>query len=191
MKLGRALAAIATVGILVMVPAALADRDDYETPKYKVVKNDGAFEIRDYPKIVVASAPMDSNNGAFMQLFRYISGKNEAEQKIEMTTPVIIDDESDDKHMSFVVPADVAAAGAPKANNPNIEITTREAARYAVYRFSGIRSRAKEEQAQKLLMEWIEKQKLEVIGTMEKASYDPPMTLPAKRRNEVMIKIKK
>ena len=43
-----------------------------ETPNYKVVRTDAAFEIRDYPALAVAAIPMDDGemNRSFGQLFR-------------------------------------------------------------------------------------------------------------------------
>ena len=172
-----------------------AGRGKYETPDYEVVKNDGAFEVRDYPTITVVSAPMakvDGNrNSAFMNLFGYISGKNEDAQKISMTSPVISTNVDGKKAMSFVVPADVAKAGAPDANNPDIAITKRQAGRFAVYRYSGRWTTKKEAAARAKLMAWIGEEGLKVTGTVEKANYDPPFTLPAFRRNEVLVRIGK
>lgn len=171
-----------------------AGRGKYETPDYEVVKNDGAFEVRDYPTITVVSAPMakvDGNrNSAFMNLFGYISGKNEDAQKISMTSPVISTNVDGKKAMSFVVPADVAKAGAPDANNPDIAVSERSAGRFAVYRYSGRWTEARESAARDKLAGWLEEQGLETTGSFEKANYDPPFTLPMLRRNEVMVRVK-
>ena len=37
-------------------------RAGYESAPYKTVKTDGAFEVRDYPEIVVATATMKNGN---------------------------------------------------------------------------------------------------------------------------------
>ena len=170
-------------------------RGDYESAAYTTVKSDGAFEIRDYPELVVATAAMPKNgrnqNSAFMTLFRYISGKNKADQKIAMTTPVFANTEGDQPEMSFVVPADVAKSGAPQANNSNITITKRPAGRFAVYRYSGRWTKAREAQARETLVKWTKEQELTPTSAMEKASYDPPFTLPSMRRNEILVRIKK
>ncbi len=90
-------------------------RGGYESAPYKTISSDGAFEIREYPEIVVATATMkngnNNQNSGFMSLFRYISGKNEAEQKIAMTTPVFSKTGGDLQEMSFVLPEKVAKDG--------------------------------------------------------------------------------
>lgn len=177
-------------------PVALADRDDYETPSYLVVKRDGAFEVRDYPKMVVASVAMSDGSGktntAFMKLFRYIDGKNEAKQKIEMTTPVFNSPQEDgEAMMSFVVPKEVAREGAPKADNDEVQISERPGGRFAVYRYSGRWTEANEKAASAKLMAWAKGQGLQTVGEIERASYDPPFTIPALRRNEVMVRLAK
>ena len=171
-------------------------RAKYETPNYKAVASDGAFEIRDYPSMVLATTPMaatkrSGQNSAFMNLFRYISGKNANSQKIEMTTPVFSTMKEQDNAMSFVVPAEVVAGGVPQANNPEVVINKRAAGRYAAYQYSGRWSQAREREAREKLASWVQKRGLKLIGEYEKASYDPPFTPPSKRRNEVLIRITK
>ena len=175
--------------------AQQAADEKYESPDYVVVKSDGAFEIRDYPAMTVVSAPMpnpgDNRNTAFMSLFGYISGKNEASQKISMTSPVITGDVDGKKAMSFVVPADVAKAGAPEASDSKIVVSKRSAGRFAVYRYSGRWTEANETTAQNKLSAWLKDQGLAAKGSFETANYDPPFTLPAFRRNETMLRINK
>ena len=86
----KSITILAVCGILLtsfLSCAAPTGRGGYETPAYEVVTKSGSFEVRDYPAVTVASAPMTDKNGnrnaAFMKLFRYISGQNEAEQKIK------------------------------------------------------------------------------------------------------------
>ena len=170
-------------------------RGGYESAPYTAVKTDGAFEIRDYPEIVVATTTMsgdkDNQNSRFMSLFKYISGKNETEQKISMTTPVFSKTDGDRQEMSFVVPKEVAQSGAPKANNKNITVAKRQAGRFAVYRYSGRWTEARDKKARATLAEWAKTQKLTLTSVMEKASYDPPFTPPFMRRNEILVRINK
>ncbi|MGA1130094.1 MAG: SOUL family heme-binding protein, partial [Chthoniobacterales bacterium] len=77
-------------------------RHGHRNPDYKVLSQDGKFEVREYPALTLVRTT--SGDGDFMRLFRYISGGNEAEQKIAMTAPVLMKHEGEDTGMSFIVP---------------------------------------------------------------------------------------
>ena len=106
----------ALVAILTITSQVMA----IETPEYKVVDKDGRFELRDYPAMTVARTAM--GDGDFMRLFRYISGGNEAEQKIAMTAPVLVQHEGADRGMSFVVPREVAAGKVPAPKTSGVSV---------------------------------------------------------------------
>ncbi len=175
--------------------ASAIGRGKYESPKYTTVVSDGAFEVRDYPEVVVVSAPMkgarSNQNSAFMTLFRYISGDNENGRKIAMTTPVFGTLEEEGRKMSFVVPSEVVEEGVPAAMNQQVVISKRQAGRFAVYRYSGRWSEARERQGREKLQAWMDGRGYSATGSFEKASYDPPFTPPPLRRNEVLVRIGK
>ena len=106
-----------------------------------------------------------------------------------MTTPVFSTSGGDLQEMSFVLPEEVAKDGAPKANNQNIAVTKRQAGRFAVYRYSGRWTEARDKEARETLAKWVKEQELTLKSVMEKASYDPPFTPPFMRRNEIMVRI--
>lgn len=65
-----------------------------EEPKYTVTQKNDTFEIRAYAPYVVAQTEVtgdydDMGGKAFRILFKYISGENQEQSKIEMTAPVI------------------------------------------------------------------------------------------------------
>ena len=162
-----------------------------ETPEYKVVRTDGKFEIRDYPALTVATTPMsaDGMNGGFGQLFRFITGSNEAAEKIEMTAPVLINTAKDKRTMSFIMPKKTVEKGVPKPAGDAVTLGKLEAARFAVFRFSGGRTSGNEVAALEKLKKWLDAQKIAGQGEPVFAYYDPPWTLTFLRRNEVMIRI--
>lgn len=167
-------------------------RAGYGTAEYKVVSNDGAFEIRDYKAAMLVTAPMSGggtrNGSAFGKLFRYISGANESKEKISMTSPVLSTIGEKGK-MSFVVPKDVALRGAPLPTSKDVVIEEMPAGRFATVRFSGSPSAGRYAEAQRLLKEWIEKKDLRTSGEFLSAGYDPPYTPQSLRRNEVMVRL--
>ncbi len=76
------------VGFLVVLTTAWAmtSRVGYESADYQLIESDGNIEIRKYPELVLAATTSDldsqGRDGSFMRLFRYISGDNQAKQKI-------------------------------------------------------------------------------------------------------------
>ncbi|WP_372897002.1 heme-binding protein, partial [Stieleria sp.] len=160
-----------------------------------VIETDGSIEIREYPDLMLAAtdSKMDSQgrDGSFMRLFQYISGANEAEQKIAMTTPVFMEGEigESDVSMGFVMPKEVVAAGAPNPKGEGVKLRERKGGRFAVIRFSGrLDSKLAKEQESKL-RGWMESRGLEGEDSAEAAGYDPPFTPAALRRNEILIRL--
>ena len=181
------------------------NEEQYESAEYKVLLSEGKFEVREYPDLMLAATGTDGgagdSSGSFMKLFRYISGANESKQKIAMTTPVFMERQASGTQaagslvqMGFVLPKAVAAGGAPKPQAPQVELRKRPGGRFAVVRFSGMmNSKAVEDHAAQL-RSWMESKGLvadETNGSgMETAGYDSPFTPPARRRNEVLIRLK-
>lgn len=167
-----------------------------EKPEYKLIEKDGAYEIRDYPPMVLIAAPMQeedkaSENQSFRKLFKYISKGNEAKQKIEMTAPVFgAKKEGEKGKMYFVVPKAVVKAGVPLPTDKSLEVVKSEAKRYAVYKYSGRSNIAKRKDAEMLLLKWVQEKKMKTEGLVFWAGYNPPWTLGPFRRNEVFIEIK-
>lgn len=198
MKKRRMIYLVATV-VLVLVGTTswtLTARAAYESAEYEVLDSDGSFEIRKYPDLVLVAtdSKMDSQgrDGSFMRLFRYISGENRANQKIEMTTPVFMEgtDQQPDTSMGFVMPKEVAASGAPEPKGDGVQIRKRKGGRFAVVRFSGrLDSKLVKEQEAKL-RQWMKTRGLEGEPTAEAAGYDPPFTPGPLRRNEVLVRLK-
>ncbi len=158
-----------------------------ETADYKVIARDGKFEIRDYPALKVART--GSGRGDFMRLFRYISGGNEGERKIAMTSPVLIRHEGENPGMSFIMPRNVAAGTVPKPSEGAVVLDTFGPGRFAVASFSGGRNASNEAKALDALRDWMESKQLQPDGSPMFAYYDPPWIPGFMRRNEVMLQI--
>jgi DNA gyrase inhibitor GyrI len=187
-KLLIAIAASAAIGIFWFVSNSRAAT---RTPGYKVIRTDGRFEIRDYPELIVATTAMegDEMNRSFGQLFRFITGGNATGEKIEMTSPVLVNTLKSKKSMSFIMPEKAVAKGLPKPADDRVSLGKIDLARYAVIRFGGRRLAANEKNAIELLKTWLAEQKIAENGDPILAYYDPPWTPVFLRRNEVMIQI--
>jgi len=164
------------------IAACATSRAGYETAPYKVIRTDGAFEIREYPELKIATTSRDADNSSFMRLFRYIDGGNADKEKISMTTPVFMLDGK----MAFVVPQKHQAA-TPAPASAQVGLDTMKAQRVAVYRFSGGSPKKLEPQALSKLKAWMQQNKLQEDGAPFSAYYDPPWTPGFLRRNEVLI----
>jgi len=165
-------------------------KSKYESPDYKVVEKEGSFEIRDYPELTLVSTPMQKRgeDGSFMRLFRFISGRNDRSQKISMTTPVLMTG-TESGVMSFIVPKNVAQQGVPMPSNPDVMISTKPPARYAVCCFSGPSKPEPSEAASKKLLAWAVAKNLPATGSPIYAYYNPPWTPGFMRRNEVLLRL--
>lgn len=190
-------------------------RTDVEIAPYDVIKSDTdqKIELRHYESLVLVSAPMGGNvdegrNTAFSKLFSYISGDNTARSKIAMTAPVFIDDKTstdgikipmtapvfmDDTSsqaiMSFVLPASYTIETAPLPQDPSVKLHEIKDYNVATIQFNGLLRRSNIDKHQSILETWIENEGYEIIGPRKTAGYNPPFTLPALRRNEVLIPI--
>ncbi len=167
-------------------------RAGYESPAYKVEKKDGSFEIRNYPTIVAAATKTTNQNSGFGKLFQFISGENEGDQKIAMTTPVFMPATADGRtaEMMFVVPKDVVSSGVPKPKAKDVSIKKMSSGRFAVIRTSGRLDNASKKSMLKKLRAEIEKRGLKTAGNPIYAGYDPPWTPGPMRRNEVMLRLR-
>jgi len=179
-------------------------------PVYKSLLNEGHYEIREYPSIILVTAQSNSafdkaGDESFQKLFDYISGNNTDSAKIVMTTPVLMEDKgtkipmtapvfmnADAKgwSMSFVLPDSYTIETAPQPIDKSLRLEERLGGKYAVLRFSGIYNDTNFEKRSAELEAWLAQHKLTAKGSIMRAGYNPPWTLPPLRRNEVMVEIK-
>ncbi len=179
-------------------------RAGYESAEYKVIESDNNFQVREYPDLmlVATTTKIDAQgrDGSFMKLFRYISGANESEQKISMTTPVFMENDKADSEvqMGFVMPKEVAVEGVPTPTGPDVNVRKRAGGRFAVLRFSGRLDAKLAKESEARLRAWMETKGLAAADSdpeapssgVEAAAYDPPFTPGPLRRNEVLIRLK-
>lgn len=173
---------------VILLPSSLMASN--ESPFYKVVSAEGPYEIRDFPELTLVSTPMQKrgSDGSFMRLFGFISGQNATGEKIAMTTPVLMTG-PESGVISFIVPKDVAARGAPAPSNRDVSLTILPPARYAVHRFSGSAKPTRSMAAAQRLLDWAVSRHVETEGALLFAYYNPPWTPWFMRRNEVLVKL--
>ncbi|NCC78716.1 MAG: heme-binding protein [Clostridia bacterium] len=163
----------------------------YETAPYKVLEKEGPFEIRQYDAFYTAAVEEDTLEGSygFRQIFDYISGNNEDQTKISMTTPVFNEMKEKKVTTEFVMPSKYSEDAPPKPSSAKVRIRRNEARLSASVTFSGSSTEKKIREYEKELMDWIHKKGLSPSGPFRLARYNPPFIPPLFRRNEILIDV--
>jgi hypothetical protein len=167
-----------------------------EEPTYRTVLKDGAFEIRDYPALVVAEttatgSQWDAGGQGFRALAGYIFGGNRNQRKIAMTAPVDMTQMGNEWVVRFTMPHGYSLDTLPKPDNARVSLREAPPTRFAVLRFSGLARPGSVADRQAELGSWIAKRQLRPTGPATLAQYNPPWTLWFLRRNEVMIPVER
>jgi hypothetical protein len=183
-----------------------------ESPKYKVLEAKGEFEIREYSSYIIAKTTVkgdydESSGEAFKILAGYIFGKNKTENKISMTSPVLMKNEpqqiamtspvvmnqtEDSFSMTFSMPSKYTLENLPEPLDKRIKFEKVEVQIIASHRFSWFSSKKKNNLMAKELRDWLKNFKnYRASEGHSFAGYNPPWTLPFLKRNEVHIILSK
>lgn len=200
----RTAAAFAAVVAVFATSTAMA----IEEPRFKLLEQDGSFELREYSPYVIAETRVeagfeDAGSIAFQRLFRYISGNNVAQQKIAMTAPVTqsrgekismtapVSQVADGKAflVAFTLPSTYTLATAPRPLDPTVQVRAVPAQRIACWRYSGRWTAGNYRENEALLRQRIKARGLVARGDPVLARYNPPFTPWFMRRNEVLIPV--
>jgi hypothetical protein len=166
---------------------------DIETPDYKVVRSLGDVEIRHYPKMVVAQTSLASssfeNGGSngFRTIAGYIFGGNEANQKIAMTAPVVMN-MGDSATMYFVMPKEYSKNQLPTPTSKNVQILEESEKTLAVISYGGFSSDKDIEKYREKLAVALEQNQIQTKGNYMYMGYNAPWDV-VNRRNEVAIEV--
>jgi hypothetical protein len=201
-------AMVGIVGLLVFVFVI----QNVEKPDYQVVSQDGDFELRDYPPLVVAEVSgsgdrQQSLSNGFGPLARYIFAKERGGERIAMTAPVqqraVAPDEKiamtapvtqtpaqDGRwRVQFIMPAEYGLEELPAPGNAEVTLEPIPARRVAAVRFSGRTNDQAIAEQQARLEDWMNARGLEPRGEPIYAYYNDPFTPGPLRRNEVMFEV--
>jgi len=169
--------------------------ENYEEPKFEVLKEYKKFEVRKYVQTIQARVSTDGMNYGesarpFRRIAGYIFGGNEQQQNIAMTAPVHMWKSDEEYLMAFTMPAEHKMNDLPKPNDSGVELMHVEGEVVAVLKFSGLSRPSKTSRLQKKLRKLVEKEGLIPSSEAKLAVYDNPMsTLPFLRRNEIHLPI--
>lgn len=168
-----------------------------ERPHYELINKINGVEIRNYAPYQVAICDVSdiadlnkASNFGFRYLFNYISGQNAKAQKISMTVPVQQIPTTKGWKVSFVVPSKTAISGAPLPLSDRVKIEEISGGLNAALRYRGSWSSKKFEAKKSLLTELLKNSGYLPTGEVYSAVFNPPLTPPFLRHNEVLVQVK-
>ena len=174
---------------LVLFFTPIISMSQYETQEYELISNLDEIEIRYYPSSIMIKYIDDQNlNRGFKYLFRYISGGNDLNKKIEMTTPVHMERGDKNSSMEFVLPREFSYKNAPKPNDSKVKVYESENLFYAAISYSGYTNYDKERVMIKKIKSKLLEKNIEIIGREKVLVYNSPYKF-FNRRNEIIIPI--
>jgi len=162
-----------------------------ESAKFKLIRKEKDFEVRLYEEISLAMSKENDFRGysGFNEAFDYISGSNDQNRKISMTTPVINDLNQDAMTMAFVMPSDIPFESLPKPRSNRLSMIKKENMAFASIRFSGNVCPTLLEKKKRELSEWMAANDLIPGSVIWLARYNPPFIPGFLKHNEVLISI--
>jgi len=161
----------------------------YEEANYEVVKKNEVYEIRKYSDRLAIETSMSNEGNSFRKLFNYISGNNDKNEEIKMTTPVTQVEKKGNMTMQFYLPLKFNKENTPVPSNPDIKILNIKEGYYAAIKYSGRASDKNFTKHKSILENELKKDNISTLSAPIKATYDGPFTLPMNRRNEAMFEI--
>lgn len=191
MKTLSRLCAAFVLAALLLSPAASAT----ELPDYKVVKSDGAIEVRDYPSLLIAEVTVSGERGqaasrAFRKLAGFIFGGNDSDTSIAMTAPVVqIPMDSGEWVVNFMMPNQFTAETLPTPNDPAVRVSLSPPEQTISIRFNGRGTERNLSRHTEKLDRYIADNDVKINGSHFYAFYDAPMVPGMFRRNEVHYRI--
>ena len=160
-----------------------------EEAKYEIIDKNEVYEIRKYSDRLAVETMTSGIDSNFRKLFNYISGRNDTQEKIKMTTPVTQVEKNGNMSMQFYLPSKFNSENVPNPSREDVKIVNIEGGYYAVLRYSGRASDGNFIKHKEILEKELQKNKISIISPPIRATYDSPFTLPMNRRNEAMFKV--
>ena len=186
---------IISILLLIVIIQIYISRSTQQTEQYsyKVIKNYDKFEIRKYDSALFSSVKLskkgykESSSEGFGILAGYIFGNNESNEKIAMTSPVMME-LGDTSKMMFMVPKNKNLENLPNPKNSKIVFEKQEEKIFAAIRFDGWADDEKIEKYKSILRDELEKEKINFVNKFLFLGYNPPYEV-MNRRNEVVVEL--
>lgn len=169
-----------------------------EQAPYDVLKTEAGIEIRSYhlqtqARVTIRGDFKEAQKEAFNALAGYIFGANKKNEKMNMTTPVLLEEKNINHEwtMTFILSANNSIANLPKPDDKRISLHERPMHISASISYPGISNEDKIAEYSATLKRWLKRRPWYVpISEFQTAQFDGPLTIPFFRKNEIHIEIK-
>jgi hypothetical protein len=200
-----------SVGLALWLAGSYATVAGIEEAKYTVTAQKTGYEVRRYEPALIAQAAMPSmdskdTGAAFRAIAGYIFGDNERQDKIAMTSPVIMNAKSEQMAMTapvvmgrdgggvgmmaFVLPSKYKTLeDLPKPKDPRVTLRKLDGKTVAALRFSWYATQGRIADKSSELKALIARDGLKATSEPYLASYDPPFSAPLLKRHDILIDI--
>jgi hypothetical protein len=204
--------AVGTLLLLWTIGSYLVIRS-IEEPAYTVIEQKDGYEVREYAPYILAQVTVTGNySEATSQGFRliadYIFGNNTKKVSIAMTTPVLESElpkssekismttpvletttDANTRNIAFVLPSSYTLETLPEPNNKAVSLVAMPSRKVAALRYTWYPSEARTEAKKALLVSYLTRDQKSIIGPIETARYNPPLSMPLTLRNEILVPI--
>lgn len=176
-----------------------------ETPPFDIVSQGAKYEVRRYKPQLWAQVDYtvdpstdfnDKTSGGFQSLYQYITGKNDRQEKIPMTAPVIMQQlkaSTGQRRMAFIMPASIYSTleQLPKPTDSNVKVVSvDQPLTLACIKFNMTPTSKRIAAREAELREATNTDRIQLVSEPESirvGGYNPPWTLPWFRTNELCI----
>lgn len=184
-----------TTQLLGPVTSTVGIRSGVGEPPYGAEPLADGVQIRRYGRRIAAQITVDGDEEdarsvGFRRLAAYIFGANHRGDRIAMTAPVGQQGGQDQSWViRFFMPAGSTLESLPAPEHERVELVQVPAETVAVLRFSGDRGAESIARHIDQLRDTLRDYGFDAVGDPSAWFYDPPWTLPCRRRNEIAIPV--
>ena len=183
---------------------------DLEEPSYTVVSTEDWYEIRQYESYIVAEVEVSGDQRqALNSGFRYLAGyifwgnskqdsikmtapvtESNTSEKISMTTPVLETENSEQtRTVQFTMPSKYTLETLPVPDSERVTLREVPAKKVAALRFTWFATEQKVAAKKQELQKYLERDDVKISWSLTSAQYNPPLSFPFTRRNEILTEI--
>ncbi|ADJ14757.1 SOUL family heme-binding protein [Halalkalicoccus jeotgali] len=176
-----------------------------ERVPYEVLDRFDGVELRRYPPTIAVETTAPDERVAFGRLFEYISGANERREEIAMTAPVRTDrtegveipmtapvrttdvPADGSVRMAFYLPSEYDPEDAPLPTDPSVRLVVDPERTLGIASFSWYATEDRTRRITARLADALADRGIATVGEPVLLRYDPPLTPPFMRTNEVAV----